>query len=125
MAPLAERLRPRTLDDVVGQKHLLGPGKLLARCPNVPGTQFQRMVEQVVGDRAVVSYSGASGLAEISAKGVTKAAALADWCAGQGIDSVDVFAFGDMPNDLPMLTNAARTHQAKVRAFQKVRAKKK
>ena len=29
MAPLAERLRPRTLDDVVGQKHLLGPGKPL------------------------------------------------------------------------------------------------
>ncbi len=29
MAPLAERLRPRTLDEVVGQKHLLGPGKPL------------------------------------------------------------------------------------------------
>lgn len=28
-APLAERLRPRTLDDVVGQVHLLGPGKPL------------------------------------------------------------------------------------------------
>jgi putative ATPase len=28
-APLADRLRPRTLDDVVGQKHLLGPGKPL------------------------------------------------------------------------------------------------
>ena len=28
-APLAERLRPRTLDDVVGQAHLLGPGKPL------------------------------------------------------------------------------------------------
>ncbi|HEY8069226.1 MAG TPA: replication-associated recombination protein A [Burkholderiales bacterium] len=28
-APLAERLRPRSLDDVVGQKHLLGPGKPL------------------------------------------------------------------------------------------------
>lgn len=27
--PLAERLRPRTLDDVVGQMHLLGPGKPL------------------------------------------------------------------------------------------------
>ena len=27
-------------------------------------------------------------------------------------------------NDLPMLTNAARTHQAKVRAFQKTKAKK-
>ncbi len=28
-APLAERLRPRTLDEVVGQQHLLGPGKPL------------------------------------------------------------------------------------------------
>ncbi len=28
-APLAERLRPRTLDEVVGQPHLLGPGKPL------------------------------------------------------------------------------------------------
>ncbi len=27
--PLAERLRPKTLDDVVGQAHLLGPGKPL------------------------------------------------------------------------------------------------
>jgi putative ATPase len=28
-APLAEKLRPRTLDEVVGQSHLLGPGKPL------------------------------------------------------------------------------------------------
>ena len=28
-APLAERTRPRTLDDYVGQEHLLGPGKPL------------------------------------------------------------------------------------------------
>ncbi len=28
-APLAERMRPRTLDEVVGQGHLLGPGKPL------------------------------------------------------------------------------------------------
>lgn len=28
-APLAERLRPKTLDEVVGQEHLLGPGKPL------------------------------------------------------------------------------------------------
>ena len=25
--PLAERMRPKTLDEVAGQKHLLGPGK--------------------------------------------------------------------------------------------------
>ena len=29
MQPLAERLRPKTLDEVVGQQHLLGPGKPL------------------------------------------------------------------------------------------------
>ncbi|MBR2337927.1 MAG: replication-associated recombination protein A [Clostridia bacterium] len=28
-APLADRMRPRTLDDVVGQQHLLAPGKAL------------------------------------------------------------------------------------------------
>ena len=30
-APLAERMRPQTLDGVVGQQHLLGPGKVLRR----------------------------------------------------------------------------------------------
>lgn len=29
--PLADRMRPRTVDEVVGQEHLLGKGKLLAR----------------------------------------------------------------------------------------------
>src|SRR5262249_42744574 len=28
-APLADRMRPRTLDEVVGQEHLLGPGRVL------------------------------------------------------------------------------------------------
>nr|HET7858772.1 AAA family ATPase [Caldimonas sp.] len=28
-APLAERLRPKTIDEVIGQRHLLGPGKPL------------------------------------------------------------------------------------------------
>ena len=30
-SPLASRLRPRTLDEVVGQRHILGEGKLLRR----------------------------------------------------------------------------------------------
>lgn len=30
-APLAVRMRPRTLDEFVGQEHILGPGKLLRR----------------------------------------------------------------------------------------------
>jgi putative ATPase len=30
-APLAARMRPRTLEEIVGQEHILGPGKLLRR----------------------------------------------------------------------------------------------
>ena len=30
-APLADRVRPATLEDVVGQQHLLGPGRVLQR----------------------------------------------------------------------------------------------
>jgi Cof subfamily protein (haloacid dehalogenase superfamily) len=86
------------------------PGKVLARCADLPAAQFHTVVDQVVGERAVVSYSGAFGLAEISAAGVTKAAALGDWCAAQGIDPAEVLAFGDMPNDLPMLGWAGRSY---------------
>ncbi len=31
MQPLADRLRPSTLDDIVGQKHILGEGKPLRK----------------------------------------------------------------------------------------------
>src|SRR2546422_6442011 len=31
VAPLAVRMRPRTLNEFVGQQHFLGPGKLLRR----------------------------------------------------------------------------------------------
>ena len=31
MPPLAERLRPRTLDEYIGQKHLVGPGAVLRK----------------------------------------------------------------------------------------------
>ncbi|MBC6360795.1 replication-associated recombination protein A [Lactobacillus apis] len=31
MKPLAYRMRPRTLDEVVGQQHLIGPGKIIRR----------------------------------------------------------------------------------------------
>lgn len=31
LAPLAERLRPRNLDEYIGQTHLVGPGSILRR----------------------------------------------------------------------------------------------
>jgi hydroxymethylpyrimidine pyrophosphatase-like HAD family hydrolase len=34
---------------------------------------------------------------------VTKAAGLVRWCTRTGIHPADVWAFGDMPNDVPML----------------------
>ncbi|MBI4300479.1 MAG: replication-associated recombination protein A, partial [Chloroflexi bacterium] len=30
-APLAARMRPRTLDEFVGQAHIVGPGRVLRR----------------------------------------------------------------------------------------------
>ena len=43
------------------------------------------------------------GLAEIGAPDVTKAAALDRWTVEHGYTAAQVWAFGDMPNDLPML----------------------
>jgi Cof subfamily protein (haloacid dehalogenase superfamily) len=83
-------------------------GKLLALAPGMPTETFLAMVEEVVGERGHLAYSGAFGLAEVNPTGVTKATALASWCAGLGIESADVWAFGDMPNDLPMLAWAGR-----------------
>lgn len=84
-------------------------GKLLARNPHLTDEEFIAVATQVVGDRAIVAFSGAGGLAEISALGVTKAAALREWSDELGIGPQEVWAFGDMPNDLPMLQWAGRS----------------
>lgn len=74
-----------------------------------PDDLLERAVA-VVGDRAVVTHSVATGhaLLEITAPGITKAHTLAAFCAEHGVDAADVAAFGDMPNDLEMLTFAGR-----------------
>ena len=41
-APLAERMRPRNLDEFVGQKHLLGPGRILTEM--VESAQLRSLV---------------------------------------------------------------------------------
>ena len=78
-------------------------GKLLARCDSMDPDEFLTRVAGIVGDRAQLGYSGAIGLAELTAPGVTKAAGLSIWCSEQGIGPAEVVACGDMPNDLPML----------------------
>ena len=83
-------------------------GKLLAVAPHWDEAEFLARVASVVGTRAHLAYSGARGLAEITGPGVTKAAGLARWSTALGIEPADVWAFGDMPNDLPMLRWAGR-----------------
>lgn len=78
-------------------------GKLVARTAELSAGEFLARVSEVVGERATVPFSGAIGLAEIGPPGVSKASTLARWCAALGVDPGDVWAFGDMPNDLPML----------------------
>lgn len=97
---LPDRIRVEALEDLDD----VPVGKLLVTCPSMGDAEFLTHVREVVGVRGNVAFSGVSGLAEISAPGVTKAAALARWCERLGIAAADVWAFGDMPNDLPMLT---------------------
>ena len=56
--------------------------QVLAPAPDLPDDEFIPRVAEVVGDRALVQLSGAGGLAEISAPGVTKAAGLVRWATG-------------------------------------------
>ena len=96
---LGDETRWRSLHDAPRES----VGKVIARFDELPHDDFLELVSAAVGDRVHLAYSGAVGLAEMTPIGVTKAVALARWCTAHGVDAADVWAFGDMPNDLPML----------------------
>ncbi len=77
--------------------------KLLARHEELGPQDYWDAAEQAVGDRVSITWSSTSTLLEISAYGVTKATTLALVTEELAVDPADVLAFGDMPNDLPML----------------------
>ena len=83
--------------------------KLLVRHPDLDPDAFRDAVVAAVGTAATATWS-VPGLVEISAPGVTKATALADLCAELGVPASEVVAFGDMPNDLPMLAWAGTSY---------------
>ena len=83
--------------------------KILARHEELPAQEFWDLALAAVADRAVITWSSTSALLEISAAGVTKASTLALLCDRLGVAPADVVAFGDMPNDLPMLEWAGRS----------------
>jgi Cof subfamily protein (haloacid dehalogenase superfamily) len=76
--------------------------KLLVKHPDWPAEEIHQQVVDLAGDQAVVTYSG-NVLLEISGAGVSKASTLAALCEEQGHAPAEVVAFGDMPNDVPML----------------------
>jgi HAD superfamily hydrolase (TIGR01484 family) len=77
--------------------------KLLARHDELEPEDFKRRAAEVVGSMAEATHSSPQALLEISAVGVSKASTLARVCADRAVESGDVVAFGDMPNDVPML----------------------
>ncbi|MFC4785732.1 HAD family hydrolase [Nocardioides sp. MAHUQ-72] len=84
--------------------------KLLARHEELAPQEFWDVAEEVVLGRLVITWSSATSLLEISAPGVTKASTLAMLCDDLGVEPADVIAFGDMPNDLPMLAWAGTAY---------------
>ena len=83
--------------------------KLLVRHPDVNADLLHYQVAAIVGGAATVTWS-VSGLVEISAAGITKASALQSVCESLNVRSDDVIAFGDMPNDIPMLMWAGTSY---------------
>lgn len=101
-----EDSRRGTLAELVAEPVL----KLLARHEELEPEEYFRRGRALVGERAEVTWSSTGALLEISAAGVTKASALAGLAAEYGIGARDVVAFGDMPNDLPMLRWAGTSY---------------
>jgi Cof subfamily protein (haloacid dehalogenase superfamily) len=93
------------LDELAGSPAV----KLLARDPGVDSDSFTALAAATVGDVVEATHSSYSGVVEMSRRGVTKATGLARVAAERGIAADDVLAFGDMPNDVPMLTWAGRS----------------
>jgi HAD superfamily hydrolase (TIGR01484 family) len=77
--------------------------KLLVTAPGVAPEHLREATTAAVGDLAVVTWTGPD-LVEISAAGITKAATLARVADELGIAPADVVAFGDMPNDIAMIS---------------------
>ncbi|MFG2981710.1 HAD family hydrolase [Streptomyces sp. NPDC048258] len=91
----AHRL-PRLEDSLTAE----GFGKLLVQLDGAAGRYCEAVREALPDCEVTIS---ASLFCEVMARGVTKANALRLVARTVGLHSRDVIAFGDMPNDLPML----------------------
>ena len=90
--------------EVSAEEVLADPAiKLLIRDPAATSDWMYQQIAPHLGGLVDVTFSTDKGLVEISAPGVTKASGLA-WIGDYlGIAGDQMMAFGDMPNDVPML----------------------
>jgi len=78
------------------------PHKLLAIHAELDQEALASALTPPLADQLTVTHSGLPFI-EMGPRGVTKATGLASWCARQDVRAEEVVAFGDMPNDIPML----------------------
>ncbi|MFJ8073466.1 Cof-type HAD-IIB family hydrolase [Streptomyces sp. NPDC096176] len=84
--------------------------KLLAHHPDLVPDSFLTLARVAAGELASFTRSSPTALLEVSGLGVSKASTLALCCAQRGISADEVVAFGDMPNDVEMLTWAGTSY---------------
>ncbi len=89
----------------VSQEDLLSAPaiKLLIRKAGATSADMAAALADHVGDEGDLTYSTSNGLVEIMPRGISKATGVRDVAQPLGIADADVVAFGDMPNDVPML----------------------
>lgn len=80
--------------------------KMLIRLPGAASGDMRAALEPALSGRADLTYSTDNGLIELSAPGVSKATGLATVAQRLGVQHSALIAFGDMPNDVPMLLMA-------------------
>jgi len=77
--------------------------KLLIRKAGARSSDMVAALAKHVGLEGDITYSTNNGLVEIVPLGISKATGVEELARPQGIAAADVLAFGDMPNDVPML----------------------
>jgi Cof subfamily protein (haloacid dehalogenase superfamily) len=80
--------------------------KLLIRKAGARSADMAAELAKHVGLEGDITYSTNNGLIEIVPLGINKATGIAELARPLGITDDDVVAFGDMPNDVPMLLRA-------------------
>ncbi|MFI1915914.1 HAD family hydrolase [Nocardia sp. NPDC020380] len=80
--------------------------KMLIRLAGASSAYMREVLEPHLTGRADLTYSTDNGLIELSAPGVSKATGLATVAQRLGVQHSALIAFGDMPNDVPMLRMA-------------------